>query len=252
MYKSQSAFTLLELIIVISIIAMVYTIALPQLNLATGTEITTKMGQLTSDVRTAFDRAVLSGKTHRLVFELLSGNYWLEETEQRDVTMGGDLLDHDPTEREIEELKAQFEERFKQYEEAAGREVLDPVSEKYIKPASPLLAAKDKLMPPDWTKVSDLEWRSRALGSYLIIQDFQAEHHREKQTFEALGKEAVGMIYFFPSGYVEKAVIHIAMREGNSGINDKEPGYTFETEPFEGVATVNKGYQEVDVRDDEK
>ncbi|MEZ4741102.1 MAG: hypothetical protein R3B45_01410 [Bdellovibrionota bacterium] len=246
----ESAFTLIEIIIVISLIAFVYAIAMPNLGMMGANEVAVKLGRLNSDIRSAYDLAVLSGKSYRMVFELKSGDYWLEETETPDVKLGDEKTPGDPTEDEILEKKSMFDETFEEYEELAGEEVTNPESDKKIAPESPVLLAKEKLQGPEWTKVDSLEWKKRSLGDGLIIKDMQAEHHQRKVSLEVDGESARGFIYFLPNGYVEDAYLHIYYTDNDGGINeDKEP-YTIKTSPWEGVGTIIDGYEEIDLSSD--
>lgn len=250
----SSGFTLIEIIIVIATIVFVYSVALPQFSLRTGSEIASKIGRLVSDIRNAYDLAVLSGKNYRLVINFISGDYWLEEADQKDIVLGDEKGDHDPTDAEEKERIEVFDERFKEYEDLAGETFTDPATDEEIKPVSPVVQAKDKLRPPKWTKVTAQEWSSRTIGPFLIFQDVQAEHHKEKQTADDQGKDARAFIYFFPSGYVEKSVIHIAYRVGDSGVDTDKPPYTISVDPSTGTSDVVSSYEEVDVHksDDQK
>ncbi len=251
--KTNDGFTLIEIILVLAIIVFVYSVAIPQFNLKTGSEAATKIGRLQGDIRNAYDLAVLSGKSYRLVFMLLSGDYWIEEANRRDVYIGDEKMGRDPTAAEEQEQLDIFEEKFKDYEALAGETFVDPVTDEPILPTSPVIEAKDSLKPVQWSRVTDIEWKDRTLGPFLIIQDVQAEHHGEKQTFEELGVEARAFIYVFSYGYVEKAVIHVAYRWGDTGIDTDKAPYTIVTEPFSGTAEMLPGYEEVDVKkvDDE-
>src|SRR5690606_11657721 len=108
---------------------------------------------------------------HRLVFRLVSGEYWLESTDNRQAVLGDRLVDGDPLPRGEEERKAEHDERFAQYEDLAGETFRDPETDEKIPPVSPVLKAKDALLGPAWSPVDNLEWQKRSLGNYLMIKD---------------------------------------------------------------------------------
>jgi len=247
--RKAAGFTLIEIIIVISLVATVYFVALPQFNLVTGTDVAVKLGQLAADIRSGYDTAVLSGKTHRLVFTLATGEYWLEVADRNDPLLGDDKLARDPTEEEEQIARDEFTERFKMFEDLAGQEIMDPETEKPIKPTSPVLEARKVLEPIKWARVEGLEWRPRSIGPYLLIQDMQAEHHAQKQTFEELGEKARAFLYFFPQGYVERAVIHVAYKRGNLEVDTDQEPYTIISSPLDGTAEVVAGMVELAERD---
>ena len=248
--RGNGGFSLIEVIIVVALIAFVYTVALPQLNMRTGAEVAQKMNQLTGDVRGAFDLSVLTGKTYRMVFMFNSGEYWLEEADRVEVVLGSDKADRDPTENEEKEELAAWEQRIQEYTELAGQAIVDQKTDKEIPPTSPVLVAKDKLKKPKWTRVENMEWSQRTIAPFLMVQDMQSEHHGEKQDFGDLGAEARGMIYFFPSGYVERAYLHIAFKKDELQVDDTQQPYTIITKPYEGIAEVIPGYVEVNVHED--
>lgn len=246
---AESGMTLIEIILVVALMAVIYSVAMPQLNIKTGTEVASKMGTLAADIRSAYDMAVLYRRPYRMVFHLASGEYWLETTERDDFTLGDSQLDRDPSPEEQKEAIEAFEEEFKEYETLAGQEIEDSVNERMVKPTSPVVAAKDLLAPPKWEPVESSEWSRRTIGPSLLFMDIKAEHHKEKQTLEALGANGHGFLYFFPSGYVEKAVIHVAYRKGEMDIDEKEAPFTLVTNPYQGTAEVTSGYQEPEVLD---
>ena len=243
----QSGFSLIELLIVISLIAFVYTVAIPQFNLRSGAEVATKLAQIAGDIRGAYDQSVLSKRTIRMVIVLNTGEYWFEEADQDDISLGSTKLDRDPTDQEEKEANDQFDSRMTNFSELAGQAVIDPKSDKEIPPASPVVSAKAKLRRPLWSRIDAVEWRDRTIGPNLMVRDMQSEHHVQKQDLSTLGPDGRAMIYFFPAGYVQKAVIHIAGKKDDMVFEDVEDNYTLITQPYEGVATVEPGYIEADV-----
>ncbi len=251
-HLAEAGFSLMEMIIVIALAALMFVVAAPSFTLTEETEAAQKLGALAGDIRAAYDTTVLSRKPHRLVFSFGSGDYWLESTDRADFFMGDEKLDRDPTPEEIQDRKAAFEEEFENYRLLAGKEVEDAEAEKVVKPTSPLLAVKDKLAPVEWKAVEDAEWSVRKLGPQFAIRSMQAEHHGRLQTFEELGKEGFAYLYFFPQGYVERAVIHIAPADPEDKNRYDERTYTLVTEPYEGLAEISSGFKEVDITRDEK
>ena len=61
----SSGMTLIEIVIVISLVALMYMVAVPQFNLKSGVELSTKLGQITTDIRSAADLALLTNKSYR-------------------------------------------------------------------------------------------------------------------------------------------------------------------------------------------
>ena len=133
-------FSLIEVIIVMALIAFIYTVAMPQFNMRSGAETATKLNGIAGDIRGAFDLAVLTGKPYRLVIQFNSGDYWLEETDKSNFGLSSDKIDRDPGEQEEKDEAIAFDSKFNDYIEMAGSAVSDPKSGKEIPPESPVLA----------------------------------------------------------------------------------------------------------------
>ncbi len=251
--QHPNAFTLIELIIVIALLAFVIVVAFPNFNFSEESRVSSKLSRLSADVRSAFDLAVLSGRPHRLVFHLGSGDYWLQSTDSQNVLLGDRLVDRDPSPQEERARLEEFDRDFEEYIDLAGESFIDPESEEDIPPASPVLKAKNKLRGPQWFEVKEGEWaRKRSLGPELIIKDIQAEHHQQKIDLLESRGDAFSYIYIQPTGYIEKAVLHLYYRLDETSINDKKPPYTFITQPYDGSAKLLDGYVEIDVRGDDE
>ena len=248
----SAGFSLIEVIIVVALIAFVYTVAIPQFSLRSGAEVAGKLNQVAGDIRSAFDLAVLTGRPYRLVFVLATGDYWLEEADRNEIRLGVDGVDRDPTEVEEKDERQDFDTKFREYIDLAGQAVMNDKTGREIPPESPVVKAKDRLRRCTWARVEAMEWGHKTLGPNLLIKDMQAEHHGHKQDLSELGKDARAMIYVFPNGQVERAVLHIFYKKSDLVPDETQEPYSVITDPFEGVAEVVPGYQDIDVHDDRR
>ncbi len=247
--SSMAGVTMIELMVVIGLIAFIYSIAVPQFNMRTGTEAATKVQRLADDIRSAFDMSVLNNKPYRISFNLATGKYSLEEPD-REVWIGDSKTPHDPTEDEEKNIQVDFDAKTKEMESLASEKVKD-ADGKDIDGSnlSPILRHRSAAAPVKWTKVENLEWNDRSLGDFLLISEMQAEHHPEKQLMTDLGPQGRAFIYFLPQGYVEKAYIRVAFKADDMVVDEEKKPYTIVTKPFTGSADVNTGIVEVDVHD---
>ncbi len=248
--KKSLGMTLIEVIIVVALLASVMAIAMPQMFQTTEAEVQSKLNRLSSDFRSAYDVAVLTGRTHRLCFQPLTGDYWLDEGPLGSLFKLGDAkMERDMTKEEEDKQREELIEQFDtEYAELAGETFKDPEEpEKEIKPTSPVLKAKEKLLPPRWQQVTSMEWGPRTLGSKLMVTEMQAEHHSQKQTFEELGEQGIACIYAFPTGYVERAYLRIAYTL-DPGVPDlvKQP-YVMKSHSYTGTMTQESNDIEIDV-----
>lgn len=244
--KPERGFTLLEIVIVVALIAGVYTFALPQFGIFSGLEISSTLNRLAVDIRSAWDVSVLTGRVHRMAFEIGGGDYWLEVADRNEVFLGLEGLDRDLSKDEEEENRLAFEESFKRYEDMLGNPLFDPDEEKEVIPLTPVTASKKRLQRVKWTMVKNLEWQKRTLAPLLSVQALQAEHHVRKQSNEDGDGATQAFLYFFPDGYVEAAVIQVAVMLDETTIDRSVPPYTVRTNPYEGTADVISGREELD------
>ncbi|MBP6218108.1 MAG: type II secretion system protein [Oligoflexales bacterium] len=252
--RNSRAFTLIEILIVISLLAITYTMAAPSLGLQQETQVAHLLSQLNTDIRSAFDAAVLNKKAYRMVFHLQTGDYWLEEADRADFYLGADKILSEPSTREEEERYHESLARFEKFEELVGEPITQARSDEKIKQVSCVINAKADLTAVRWSRVNSEEWsEKRTLGSILIIKDMQAEHHPSILSLESLGPEAHGRIYFLPIGYVEKAFMHIFYRLGDDALDQEKQPYTLVTQPYAGESIINSGYDDIDLQklDDE-
>ncbi|MEY4632027.1 MAG: hypothetical protein RIQ81_2147 [Pseudomonadota bacterium] len=238
----ERGLTLFEVVIVVALVAFIYSVAIPQFSAKSGAEAATKVGRLAEDVRSAFDLSVLTGRPYRLVFEFNSGRYWLETTDQKDFVLGDARLQNDPTEEEEKDLEAAAENEFLEYESLAGEPIVDPDTQTEFKPVSPVVQAKARLLRPKWTRVTNLEWRERTLGPFLMVKEMQAEHHASKQSVVDMQENGRAFLYFLPGGYVERAWMIISYKKDDRVPDDTIPPYTFKTSAYAGTLdTIDTG-----------
>lgn len=238
--------TLLEIIIVVALVAALFTAALPDLGIVSETKVSSKLGLLSADIRRAFDFAVLNGRPYRLAFHLASGDYWLEESEQEEFKLPDPSVEDEFGYLTPEEKKEAFESSFEQYTELAGDPINDPDSEIKIEASSPVILAKDKLGPNVWYKVKDPEWRGRSLGPELIIKDVQIEGPRPTVSIEGDDPDQQAYLYILPAGYIDRAAIHIFYRRGEYSLDTQQKPYTVFTRPHRGEAVIYGGERDIE------
>lgn len=248
--RPDAGMTMVEIAVVIALIAFLYTIAIPQFSLRTGTEAANKVQRLADDIRAAFDLAILNNKTYRLSFILATGEYWLEESDRVVNVLGDGQGGRDPAPDDEKVRSEQYDEATKEYQSMAGDPVTDENGEVIAgSNESPILKHRAVAKGPQWRKVEALEWQDRTLGPNLLISEMQAEHHQQKQILGDLGESGRALLYFFPAGYVEKAFITVAFKSDPMVVDESQKPYTITTRPFLGKAEVNSGVMEVDVHD---
>ncbi len=246
--ERKSAVTMIEIMVVIGLIGFLYSIAIPQFSLRSGSEAATKVQRLADDLRSAFDLAALNNKVYRMTFVFSTGEYWLDYADRDVPTLGDGKGGKDPSAVEEKAISDAFDEQTSSYKVMAGDLVKDEDGKPILGSTdSPILKNRKAAKGPIWTQVDGLEWKNRTLGPYLMISEMQAEHHLEKQVLGDVGPAGGGYVYFFPSGYVEKAYFVVSFKKGDMEVDESQKPYTVITKPFLGTASVSSGTEEVDV-----
>ena len=246
----EAGVTMIEIAVVIALIAFLYSIAIPQFSLRSGTEAATKVQRVADDIRGAFDLAVLNNRTYRLSFVFSTGEYWLEEADREVTVLGDGKGGKDPSESEESARDDEFNAQTKEFESLAGEPIRDEDGEILVGANdSPVLKNRKAAQGPKWSRVDALEWQDRSVGPYLMVSEMQAEHHGQKQVLGDVGETGRAFIYFFPTGYVERAFITIAFKKDTMLVDDEQKPYTIITRPFLGTAEVVSGAAEIDVHD---
>jgi prepilin-type N-terminal cleavage/methylation domain-containing protein len=249
-WPPNAGMTMIEIAVVIALIGFLYTIAVPQFSLRTGTEAANKVQRVADDIRAAFDLAVLNNRTYRMSFVLATGDYWVEEADRAVEVLSTGEGGRDPTEDEVKARSEEFDELTKEYQSMAGDPVLDDDGQAISgSNESPILKNRAAAKGPQWQRIEALEWQNRSVGPNLLISEMQAEHHQQKQILSDLGETGRAFIYFFPAGYVEKAFITIAFKSDPMVVDETQKPYTVITRPFLGKAEVISGTTEIDVHD---
>lgn len=76
--KRTQGFTLVEVLVVITLIAIVSVFALPKISSYFKISLNSATREIASIVREAYNAAVMTGRVHRMVFDLTNQQYWVE------------------------------------------------------------------------------------------------------------------------------------------------------------------------------
>ena len=75
----RRGFTLIEMLLVIGLMAFIFAIMIPGVNVSIRAAIQNSGREMASTVRAAYDEAVLKGRVFRVVFDLDKQQYWVEQ-----------------------------------------------------------------------------------------------------------------------------------------------------------------------------
>ncbi|RME21872.1 MAG: prepilin-type N-terminal cleavage/methylation domain-containing protein [Deltaproteobacteria bacterium] len=207
---NRSGLTLIELVITISILALVVTIMVPAVGTLGGVGLRTSASRLAGTISFAYDLAARKNSVVRLVFDLDQNSYWLE------IAGGKFTLNREKDEvsqgRVDEEAHARGSRLFVDREEIESGSIWQP------RPRT------------TFARYSEGGMDKVELGDEVHFQDVWVAHQTERVT---AGK---AYLYFFPTGMTEKAYVHLA--------DDDQQAYTLVVESLLGTVKVYPSYIE--------
>lgn len=174
--RSNHGFTLLELMVVIVLVGLLITIAIPTLRSLSGANIKNEIVRLSGLTSEVYARAAISGLTYRINFDLEAQNYWVEEKV-------GDAGSVAP--------ELGYEELMK---ERLNKSTSDEEKEKV-----------QRFLPNFKAAEGDLGEKHQ-LDTDLILYGAWTEHMQE------VSRTGTVSIYFFSGGYTQSAFVSIAKK----------------------------------------
>lgn len=215
--QPKDGFTLIEVILVITIIAFVVTGATFGLGAITRTRLRSSAFRVMSAAQFAYNRSLTQGTTTRLQFDFEKNTMAVEETDTP-VTLASD-----------EQL------------DADGGEAVDPWDLARSRIESPLNRAEPRspFQPISNQSGKVLKrYAAKPLGDGISVHALLTPHETDART------EGEGAVYFFPGGVTEHAVIQLS--------DSSDTVYSVEIHPLTGNARIhNFAYEPIDELDDE-
>jgi general secretion pathway protein H len=208
--------TLIELMIAMSIAAVLFSGAVVGVGAITGAKAKAAAGELAGVVRALYDSAALSGKTCRLAFQLSDSKeegptkYWAE------CAAGNVTTARDRDEAQREEQRRRAARTSNRPPELARREG-EPNLQDLLAQEKERVEAAAK-----YSLYTAPEIAPRELPSNVKVSVW-TRHQREPS------KTGTAFLYFFPQGFTEKAMVFL--RQGDNV-------WTLQVQPLTGKATV--------------
>lgn len=215
--KTNGGFTLIEVILVVTIIAVVVTGATFGLGAITRTRLRSSSFRVVSAARFAYNRAITQGTTTRLRFDFERDTMAVEEADTP-VTLATD-----------EQLDSDAGDAIDPWDLARSR--LEKPLERPIprSPFQPIANSSGKVLK---------RYTAQPVGDGISVHALITPHERDKRT------EGEGSVYFFPGGLTEQAVIQLS--------DSSETVYSIEIHPLTGNARIhNFAYEPLDDIDDQ-
>lgn len=210
--RPTGGFTLIEVILVVTIIAVVVTGATFGLGAITRTRLRSSAFRVASAARFAYSRSLTQGTSTRLLFDFEKNTMAVEETETP-VTLAT-----------AEDLDAGEGDAVDPWDLAKSRleEPLSPIEP--TSPFGPITNSSGKVLA---------RYTAKPVGDGISVHAIITPHDLEPRT------EGEGAVYFFPGGLAEQAVIQLK--------DSSETIYSVEIHPLTGNARIhNFAYEPLD------
>ncbi len=207
--KRQSGFTLIELMIVVSLLGMLSALGVMSLGNVMDSNFRATASKLAGSIRFTYDLAARKSETFRVVLDLDEKAYWVESA-------GSHAL--------LDRGKARV---------MSGKSSEDEPKESRFVTRS-FIESGDMWKPkarPSYTATSGPFTQKVTLPEEISFQGVWVAHQSDRVTS---GK---AYLYCFPTGLTERAVIHLT--------NEDKEIYTVWVEPLTGKVTVYPYYVEV-------
>lgn len=206
----RSGLTLIELVITISLVALLVTIMAPALGALGGVQLKTSASGIAGAIRFGYDLAARKNAVFRMVFDLEEQAYWLEASSQ------SFRLEREKTEVEqgalAEEEPRQRSSRFVSRADIESGAIWQPRAR------------------ASFSEYREGTVKKVKLPEGIVIQDVWVQHQADMVT------SGPAYLYFFPTGMTERAVIHLA--------DDSQNAYTLLVEGLLGTVKVLPSYVE--------
>ncbi|MFH0800573.1 MAG: type II secretion system protein [Pseudomonadota bacterium] len=220
----EAGFTLFEVMVALMIVGLMLGIVVVGIGSSIDKRMKNTSNHFASMIRYLYNKSAVEGLYIRLVIDLDERSYWVEASADPVVVA---KEEGNKKKTKADEQKAKDEEQKKkkrQSPNAGAKDVAGPPEGKADEPG------KLKVPKPQFSPLDAYLLRPSKLPDVIFFKDVQVEH---KSAPVEGGTES---IYFFPNGYVEKAVINF--RDEKDEVN-----YSIETNPINGHVSIDNRYR---------
>jgi type II secretory pathway pseudopilin PulG len=212
--RRRAGLTLIELVIVVSLLALMVTIVVPSVINIIGANLRSTAGEVAGAIRFTYDLAARKNVPFRLVFDLDEQAYWVESASEKY------LLDREKV--EVSEGRVDEDAELEKQQKRSRRFI----DRSYIE-GGEMWQPKGK---PSFSAFAGRYTKKKPLPDDIVFQDVWVAHQDDRVT------AGLAYLYCFPTGMTERAVIHIG--------DDAEDVYTLVVEALTGVVRIYPEYIE--------
>jgi prepilin-type N-terminal cleavage/methylation domain-containing protein len=244
----QGGFSLLELLIVLGLIGALAAAILPGIGLTFGSQMSMALRDVSTQMRAVFDSAILTGRIHRLVINLKTGEYWAEAA-----PLG--YLGRPPRPDFEAARSIASEDDRKKFLENLDRALSDPRKsavddERFYSQRSILVNQRTAFQPVTWTEVDDSVLYRKTLPGKVRFVAIATDQMSEKLQRSESSEVATGEIFFFPDGSASQAMLQFGIEGSDGAVVEDGLKYTLNLDPLTGRSQLVEGFQDAEFTGD--
>ncbi len=258
--NKEQGFTLIEIILVLALIGAVAGVVIPNLTLTIDSQMSSALRNLTGQIRSAYDDAIFTGRLHRMVFNIKTGEYWVEQAPlgfegRPPLIESGSETDTILKRDKRNDLIKSLDDKAKN---AADKQMPTSTTTdtKYYSLRSIPVVQRKVLRPIEWREVNDaVTYRQKLPGKVIFAQitsmiSYKTFNYVEIFSKSEKGKKVYSYIYFLPNGTASPTSIKLATRQNrNEGaIDDEGLKYTINLNTLTGESHLLEGFQDANFK----
>lgn len=226
----------------LALIGAIAAAILPNIGMTFSSQMSLALRDFSSQMRTVYDAAILTGRIHRLVLDFADSTYWVEAA-----PLG--FNGRPPPSSDDEQSGFDAEERKRLMEElreasAEPRKAADDETRSYAF-RSILINQRERLTLVPWNELNDTLFFKRSLPGSVRFAALGTDTMGEKKLRSEFEKGEKGYIYFFQDGTASQTMVHFGV-EDDGGISDTGPKYTIFLDPLTGRSRLLEGFQDAE------
>jgi prepilin-type N-terminal cleavage/methylation domain-containing protein len=256
-FKNSNGFTLLEIILVLALISAIASVILPNLRVTIDSQMSVSITNLSSQIRSAYDNAIFTGRMQRMVFDVRHGEFW---TEQAPPNFRGrpPLVENDKTKDQLKESnKKAFLDMLNEKEQNGANRQSPYSSDEnpvfYTSRSIPVVQ-KSILEHKEWSEVSDSLIKKTSLSGKIVFAKFSSSLNPtpiEFSYFASLtdkNETKYAYIYFLPDGTTTSTSIQLGVSVDNIKITENDLKFTLNLNTLTGQINLLEGFQDANFK----
>ena len=210
---------------------------------------------LSSQIHGAFDNAIFSGRIQRMIINIKTGEFWVEEAP----------MDYNGRPPLVDEAKNTLMESNK-------KNYLDMLDEKqkndsnrqspYSSDDNPIyysirsipVVQKKVLLPVKWNEVSDSIISKQSLSGNVVFAKFMSGLSTSVYEYSVVAQSSnpkdtkYGYIYFLPDGTATPTSIQLGSKNSVNAVSENGPQYTLNLNTLTGQLNLLEGFQDANFK----